>query len=253
MSEGGTSRTPQAIRSSLNGGRRSPCPFTLSAEWVNAEADRLAAGTMPYNPGRPALRDRMLREADQLYRDRLGPATVQPDAGGVARQVRAQRAFQAVLDRAWPALDVDRVLAEVLTDRGGLEHAAAGLLDDSEMDLVHRPDLGAWTEVDIPLVDETKYLLEGRPPAWGHIVVDECQDLSPMALRMLNRRCPSGSMTILGDIAQGTSVWAPDSWDEVLAHLPTHAGVHRSELAIGYRAPSQINSPRDCCGSRPPT
>ena len=212
----------------------------LQADWVNAEAGRLSAGSMPYNPGRPALRDRMLREADLLYREKLGPASVQPDARVVAQQVRAHRGFQAALDRVWPALDVDRVLAEVFTDRRALEHAADGLLEPAEIDLVLRADVDAWTEADIPLVDETRYLLEGRSPAWGHIVVDECQDLSPMALRMLNRRCPSGSMTILGDIAQGTSVWAPDSWDEVLAHLPTHAGVHRSELAIGYRAPSQI-------------
>ena len=213
---------------------------TLKADWVNAEAARLAGGSMPYNPGRPALRDRMLREADVLYRNKLGPATVQPDARVVAQQVRAHRGFQAALDRVWPALDVDRVLAEVFTDRRVLGQAAAGVLEPAEVDLVLRADVEAWTEADIPLVDETRFLLEGRPPAWGHIVVDECQDLSPMALRMLNRRCPSGSMTILGDIAQGTSVWAPDSWDEVLAHLPTHAGVHRSELAIGYRAPSQI-------------
>ncbi|MBW3537775.1 MAG: AAA family ATPase [Actinobacteria bacterium] len=213
---------------------------TLRADWMNAEARRLASGTMPYNPGRPALRDRILREADRLYREKLGALSVQPDARVVAQQVRAQREFQSALDRLWPTLDVDRVLAEVLTDERALKSAASGLLGDDEIGLVLRNDLDAWTEADIPLVDEARYRLEGRPPAWGHIVVDECQDLSPMALRMLDRRCPSGSMTILGDIAQGTSVWAPDSWDEVLAHLPTHAGVHRSELAIGYRAPSQI-------------
>lgn len=212
----------------------------LTAAWANAEAARLSAGTMPYNPGRPALRDRLLREADRMYRDKLGAGAVQPDARVVAQQVRSQRAFQAGLDRMWPALDVDRVLADVFTDRRILAEAASGALEDHEVDLVLRTEADAWTEADIPLVDETRYLLEGRSPAWGHIVVDECQDLSPMALRMLDRRCPSGSMTILGDIAQGTSVWAPDSWDEVLAHLPTHAEVHRSELAIGYRAPSQI-------------
>jgi DNA helicase IV len=213
---------------------------TLTAEWANTEAARLSGGTMPYNPGRPALRDRLLREADRMYREKLGAASVQPDARVVAQQVRAQRSFQAALDRMWPTLDVDRVLSEIFTDRRLLSAAARDVLDPSEIDLILRADFDAWTEADIPLVDETRYLLEGRPPAWGHIVVDECQDLSPMALRMLERRCPSGSMTILGDIAQGTSVWAPDSWDQVLAHLPAHAGVHRSELAIGYRAPSQI-------------
>jgi superfamily I DNA/RNA helicase len=44
---------------------------------------------------------------------------------------------------------------------------------------------------------------------YGHIVVDEVQDLSPMQLRMLTRRSLSGSMTVVGDIAQATAPWAP--------------------------------------------
>jgi superfamily I DNA/RNA helicase len=55
---------------------------------------------------------------------------------------------------------------------------------------------------------------------YGHIVVDEVQDLSPMQLRMLSRRSLNGSMTVVGDIAQATGVWAHQSWGEILAHLP---------------------------------
>jgi DNA helicase IV len=72
---------------------------------------------------------------------------------------------------------------------------------------------------------------------YGHIVVDEAQDLSPMQLRMLNRRSLNGSMTIVGDIAQSTGSWAHADWDEVLEQLPDRRPPRRAELTIGYRLP----------------
>ena len=72
---------------------------------------------------------------------------------------------------------------------------------------------------------------------YGHIVVDEAQDLSPMQLRMLNRRSLNGSMTVVGDIAQSTGAWAHADWDEVLVHLPDRRPPRRAELTIGYRLP----------------
>ena len=75
---------------------------------------------------------------------------------------------------------------------------------------------------------------------YGHIVVDEAQDLSPMQLRVLDRRSLNGSMTIVGDIAQATGAWAHDDWDEILQHLPERRPPRRAELTIGYRVPGPI-------------
>ena len=72
---------------------------------------------------------------------------------------------------------------------------------------------------------------------YGHIVVDEAQDLSPMQLRMLTRRSLNGSMTVVGDIAQSTGAWAHADWDEVLEQLPDRRPARRTELTIGYRLP----------------
>jgi DNA helicase IV len=72
---------------------------------------------------------------------------------------------------------------------------------------------------------------------YGHIVVDEAQDLSPMQLRMLTRRSLNGSMTVVGDIAQSTGAWAHADWDEVLEQLPERRPPRRTELTIGYRLP----------------
>ena len=76
--------------------------------------------------------------------------------------------------------------------------------------------------------------------AYGHIVVDEVQDLSPMQLRMLARRSLSGSMTVVGDIAQATGPWAPSSWDDVTAHLSPRREPRKVELTVSYRTPAEV-------------
>ena len=75
---------------------------------------------------------------------------------------------------------------------------------------------------------------------FGHVLVDEAQELSPMQWRMLGRRCPSGSMTIVGDLGQATGVWAPSSWDEVLAHLPRRRDPRIARLTVNYRTPAEV-------------
>jgi DNA helicase IV len=76
--------------------------------------------------------------------------------------------------------------------------------------------------------------------SFGHIVVDEVQDLSPMQLRMLSRRSLSGSMTVVGDIAQATGPWAPRNWDEVTKHLSPQRAPRLVELTVSYRTPAEV-------------
>jgi hypothetical protein len=78
-----------------------------------------------------------------------------------------------------------------------------------------------------------------RTWAFGHVIVDEAQELSPMVWRALFRRCPSKSMTIVGDLAQAGVAWRPSSWAEL---LDRHAkGRWRvAELTVNYRTPREI-------------
>jgi len=76
--------------------------------------------------------------------------------------------------------------------------------------------------------------------SFGHIVVDEVQDLSPMQLRMLARRSLSGSMTVVGDIAQATGPWAPASWEDVTRHLSPQREPRLVELTVSYRTPAEV-------------
>lgn len=125
-----------------------------------------------------------------------------------------------------------------------LRAAAGSLLDESELALLawSRTPRSArsapWSAADLVLLDELAGMLE-EPPTFQHIVVDEAQDLSAMQCRAVGRRCPLGSVTVLGDLAQATTPWAPGSWDATLRHLG-HEGAVVRPLTAGYRVPQAV-------------
>jgi DNA helicase IV len=95
-----------------------------------------------------------------------------------------------------------------------------------------------WSAADAVLIDEAAGLIE-RMPSFGHVVVDEAQDLSPMQCRAIARRSEHGSVTLLGDLAQGTAPWAATDWRLSLSHLgkPDAAVV---PLTVGFRVPAAV-------------
>ncbi|MGW4115824.1 HelD family protein [Actinosynnema sp. NPDC004786] len=78
-----------------------------------------------------------------------------------------------------------------------------------------------------------------RTWTFGHVIVDEAQELSPMAWRTLMRRCPSKSMTVVGDIAQTGDIAGASSWHEVLSPYVMDRW-KLTELTVNYRTPSEI-------------
>ncbi len=173
------------------------------------------------------------------------------------QRVRLSRVpeFVAALDRMWPLISPEELLHDLLGAKALVRLAGRGVLSDAECDLLVRPrsetyEIVPWTSADLALIDELRVKL-GRPVKnsnhaddeirqYGHVVVDEAQDLSPMQLRVLARRS-LGSMTIVGDVAQASGHWAPSSWDQVLAHLPSVGGPPRlTELTVNYRTPGAI-------------
>jgi DNA helicase IV len=158
--------------------------------------------------------------------------------------VRRTPVVRAAVDQIWPKCDPVRLVFRLLSDPALLARAADGLLDRAEQAMIGwpRPPRGPgsarWSAADAVLIDEAADLIE-RTPSLAHIVVDEAQDLSPMQCRAIGRRCATGSATVLGDIAQGTTPWATSSWEQMLAHL----GKSTAELRVldtGYRVPRQI-------------
>jgi DNA helicase IV len=158
--------------------------------------------------------------------------------------VRRTGQVRAAVNAIWPKVDPVRLVFGLLSDPGLLARAAGDLLDPDELAAIAwaRPPRGPgsarWSPADAVLIDEARDLIE-RTPSLAHVVVDEAQDLSPMECRALGRRCATGSATVLGDIAQGTTPWATASWQQMLAHLGKQDAGLRI-LDTGYRVPRQI-------------
>ncbi|MGP3969589.1 HelD family protein [Streptomyces sp. 6N223] len=298
--------------------------LTLDPDDV-ARARRLARESLlPHNEARPLFRRLIIDALARRVADRYGTDVLdggslldEEDIEDFRRELRASPEVAAVVERLWPALAPQRLLAELYASPARLAAAAPGLTEAERAALLRPPAGGrGWTAANVPLLDEAAELLgtderrarlaaeaeaaergerltlaqealdiaygsrttdfdDGADPellsaydlldaeqlaerhreadhrtpveraaadrtwAFGHVVVDEAQELSPMAWRLLMRRCPARSMTVVGDIAQASGVAATRSWEAVLA---PHVGARwrLAELTVNYRLPSEI-------------
>ncbi|PLS75311.1 MAG: helicase [Actinobacteria bacterium] len=210
--------------------------------WVDQSADGHDDGSAQAGPGgdgeptAPELAEGGLSQAELWWRLRRLPAVA------------------TALDRMWPLLAPEELLHDLYGAPPLLRLAGKAILSAEELAGLHRPRSATleeipWTAEDLPLLDEARVLLGPRSRtrraddeirAYGHIVVDEAQDLTPMQLRMLARRSISGSMTVVGDVAQATGSRAPSGWEDIVAHLPRRRRGHFTELSVNYRTPLEI-------------
>uniref|UniRef100_UPI001C84F73A HelD family protein n=1 Tax=Streptomyces beigongshangae TaxID=2841597 RepID=UPI001C84F73A len=189
---------------------------------------------------RSLLVDRLLTEL----------ATVAPRRGAdgtIRRSLERNRKVERLLDRVWPSPGALEALRSLYDSSDLLRTCAEGVLDDEEQAALHRPraataDGDPWTLDDLVLLEELRYLITGEiPRRYGHIVVDEAQDLTPMQARTLRRRVArGGSMTVLGDLAQATGPHAHTDWEELGALLSDHGDWRVEELVTSYRVPAEI-------------
>ena len=206
---------------------------------IQGELDALRARGVRYSAARDLLPQRLAHHV-LLLMERSGDSPDDRVQHAVARSAPVTACVRAL----WPALDPATVLFRLLSDAATLADAADGILtgDEQRMLLWHRPPrtkgAARWTRADLALLDEVADLLD-RTPSLGHVVLDEAQDLSPMQLRAVGRRASTGSLTVLGDIAQGTTPWATASWDTAMGHLgrPVHELV---VLDRGFRVPGLV-------------
>jgi DNA helicase IV len=216
----------------------------VAAHEVNELCAAISARPAPYKAGRLALRSRLIGRARHTLRL---AGRLEADQPWFERELAASDSFRDVLDQAWPSTSSTALVRDLLSSAARLEAAGRGILDEEEWRSLLR-DKGAgarigsqaWTSEDLPLLDEAEFLINGRTRIYGHVVVDEAQDLSPMQFRMVARRAPAGSLTVLGDLAQATGAWGYATWDEIVCHLPSVAPARHDELTLGYRAPGQI-------------
>ena len=216
----------------------------LTVEQSAQIVDDTARRARKHNAGRRLVEEAFFAALAASGRRAADPAEVRERLSDVVE-------VREALEWMWPVLTPAHLVNDLCGSRALLRSAAAGRLSDDEIDLLHRSRPGhasevTWSFQDVPVLDEARALLGYRPGhraedavlTYGHIVVDEAQDLSPMELRMIARRSLNGSMTVVGDIAQATGSWAHEDWVSVLEGLPDRRPPHRVELTLGYRIPA---------------
>jgi hypothetical protein len=215
----------------------------MEGNFVGVEADEVAELLAEARSeglsaaARERFRMNVLRRFYEDYGARLGGGAFRA-FDEVERALRRDGRLTRFLDRVWPAPKPEHVVRGLLASRERLAEAADGLLDADEQGLLRRGRTG-WSDADLPLIDETRAVLRGAPTAYGHVIVDEAQDLTPMQLRMIARRA-AGAFTILGDIAQATGPIPYRRWDELLPYLPRGDRAQVEDLRHAYRVPREI-------------
>ena len=256
-----------------------------------------------HNARRPGVVRAVVEHLRHQYRRALG--AVAPDDADWDRELdaRLQRLSEvrAALERMWPVLSGGELVHDLFSFSGLIHSASSGILSDAEQARLVRErsprvrDV-AWTDADLPLIDEAdarlgppeaarprrrrargrdddaaarvvaglglrgfltaaevarRYAGDGHgsgddapdePRTFGHVLVDEAQDVSAMQWRMLARRCPSGSMTVVGDFGQASRPGALKDWQQVLDAVSGRAGGEIVTLTVNYRTPSEIMS-----------
>ncbi|MFE5537744.1 HelD family protein [Streptomyces sp. NPDC056492] len=219
----------------VRGSRRWRVPAYELEEIVAELQDR----DIRYGAARDALPQRIAHTV-LVRMEQAGEAPDDRVQDSVARGPAVKAAVKAI----WPAVEPAKLVLRLLSDAEFLAEHAAGVLSDEEQELLlwakpfRSVKSAKWSAADLVLIDEAADLVE-RTHSLGHVVLDEAQDLSPMQYRAVGRRCTTGSATVLGDLAQGTTPWATRSWDEALSHLGKAEAV-LEELTAGFRVPREV-------------
>ncbi len=212
----------------------------LPAAEVQQILEGVHARDLSLKAGRDQLRGRLARLALDRYTE-LRPSTDEQD---LARALRSGKELTGAVTKLWPVPSAAVLVRRLLGSRKLLASVAGGLLTGEEQASLFRRGTGTpteqpWTRADLSLLDEAEFVISGAPRPFGHVVVDEAQDHSAMELRVLGRRSPDRSMTILGDLAQATASGAQSSWSAALVALDAPHG-RVAELELGYRVPAPV-------------
>ncbi|WP_326686624.1 AAA family ATPase [Streptomyces sp. NBC_01795] len=215
--------------------------WRLPEEDLRAVVEETLAQAPPYGVGRERVRARTVALLRSQAERRAGP----PDGAWLRRMGRT-KALTGFLDAVWPRAKPEEVLIQLLGSSAALEAASEGLLSPREREALlwsarrpRSPRAAQWSPADLLLLDEVAGLIAHPEESYAHVVVDEAQDLSPMQCRVLARRSRFGSLTVLGDLAQGTTPWAARDWSAQLAHLGA-PGASVVPLTTGFRVPAVL-------------
>lgn len=191
---------------------------------LGIDLDRMFAGDI-----RPSSSDEVDVSADGL----------DIDWDRIREELLNDPGIDRIVARVWPRLRAEDAVRGLLTDRAALAHALPAVPEQDLTRMVGLDQTG-WSSADLALLDEARALVDGSPETmYGHIVIDEAQQLSEMQWRMLMRRCPQRSMTIVGDLAQAGPTTAIRTWADALEPFVDERFAHHT-LTVNYRTTAEI-------------
>jgi DNA helicase IV len=211
---------------------------------VRALLDEALGSGLPLSAARERFRMAALRRFYERYGELLEDLAFR-SFEEIERALQRKGFLTRYLERVLSLPRPDKLVARLLTSPAALAEAAEGILSPEEQKLLlrdrpRRVSELRWSVHDLPLLDVARTLVDGPARAFGHVIVDEAQDLSPMQLGMVSRRAVDGSLTILGDVAQATGPVVYGRWQELERFLPDEADVTIEELRHAYRVPGEI-------------
>ncbi|PQZ94775.1 hypothetical protein CQ018_05370 [Arthrobacter sp. MYb227] len=214
--------------------RSSAVTINIGPELITDDVNRLRH--LPYGQGRGELRERLLQHCLAQVGTR-GEVDIS--------NVLEPASLEAAVDKMWPKLSGPQFIRELLGSKNRLRTAIDQVFESDVVDLLYRSaaarmDQEPWTLADLALIDEANENMTGSSELYGHIIVDEAQDLSPMQLMALRRRSKTGSMTIVGDVAQSTGAFARADWADIISSLKSALPYRVEELEHGYRVPREV-------------
>ena len=216
--------------------------LALDSEVVQSLIQRLRETSSSYRHAQSRVADvltaRLTDEAKRRIVIREGRDARTDELISIRDAVTLAVQDQGLGRRVLPAIEPRRLIERLLTERAFLDASAEGLLETEELEALLPPGTERkhhWTSADLPLIDEAAAQTRETTHNFSHVVVDEAQDLSPMQWRMVKRRVRGASLTIVGDLAQRTSPWAPEDWGSVLQYLGFADRAKIAELGLGYR------------------
>ncbi|HWS35357.1 MAG TPA: ATP-binding domain-containing protein [Actinoplanes sp.] len=194
-----------------------------------SDADRLESAGLPAT----LLRDRSAgwTPADVPLLDELAELLGVDDTLKVREQQKQRRA----------AIEYAEGVLEIVEGSRSLDFEDEGSEKDEILSALDVVDAGAFVERHEVIDTRTAAERAAADRTWvfGHVIVDEAQELSPMAWRLLMRRCPSRSITAVGDVAQTSELAGTTTWEQVFE--PYVAQRWRLvELSVNYRTPAEV-------------
>ena len=163
--------------------------------------------------------------------------------GDPIKLIQAASTYRTILRNMYPDLTPENVLKDLKKSAKTFLESARNVFEESDIRdwLTYViPNPFDIRSSDIPILDYIKYRIEGTSEVWGHIAIDEAQDLTPMQLGMLRRRTDSAtSLSLTGDLAQATGVVVYETWPAITNYLSDEEP-QQDKLTRSYRVPKEI-------------